>query len=187
MHHKSGGPCGAGIPRCRRSLRFSGTGDSAALLSDFVRSDSQGLIGGAHAGYNYQFSQWVIGLEGTIDGSSLNKTAVGFPGSQIRLTSQFREQSLALVVAFDRALIYATGGAAIADVSNTYAANIIAPVAWFVSGKISHTRFGWTVGGGLNMQSTTIGQSECNIVTRILVVSRTTRQHSFPSQEVCYL
>ena len=53
-------------------------------------------------------------------------------------------------VAFDRVLIYATGGAAIADVSNTYNANVIAPVSLFVSGKVSHTRVGWTVGGGFD-------------------------------------
>jgi outer membrane immunogenic protein len=34
----------------------------------------QGVIGGAHVGYNLQFNQWVVGLEGSVDGKDLNKT-----------------------------------------------------------------------------------------------------------------
>src|SRR5271169_3644865 len=37
-----------------------------------------GVIGGAHVGYNYQINQFVFGLEGTVDGTSLRNTAVGF-------------------------------------------------------------------------------------------------------------
>jgi hypothetical protein len=29
------------------------------------------VIGGAHIGYNLQINQWVVGLEGTVDGTSL--------------------------------------------------------------------------------------------------------------------
>ena len=40
------------------------------------------MIGGAHVGYQYQINQWVLGLEGSIDGTSLSNTAVaGFPGA----------------------------------------------------------------------------------------------------------
>jgi outer membrane immunogenic protein len=121
------------------------------FLSDSYSFDPQGVIGGAHAGYDYQFSQWVIGLEGTIDGSSLNKSVVGFPGFTDSINIPIQGAILGRVgVAFDRVLIYATGGAAIADVSNTYNANVIAPVSLFVSGKVSHTRVGWTVGAGFD-------------------------------------
>ena len=34
----------------------------------------QGVIGGAHVGYNYQINQWVLGLEGSVDGTSLSRT-----------------------------------------------------------------------------------------------------------------
>jgi hypothetical protein len=30
------------------------------------------VIGGAHIGYNLQINQWVVGLEGTVDGTSLS-------------------------------------------------------------------------------------------------------------------
>jgi outer membrane immunogenic protein len=37
----------------------------------------QGVIGGAHVGCNLQYNQWaVLGLEGSVDGTSLSKTLV---------------------------------------------------------------------------------------------------------------
>src|SRR5208283_939677 len=33
--------------------------------------DAQGVIFGAHAGYNQQFGDWVTGLEGTVEGTNL--------------------------------------------------------------------------------------------------------------------
>jgi outer membrane immunogenic protein len=155
------------------------------FLSDSYSSNSQGVIGGAHAGYNYQFSQWVIGLEGTIDGSSLSKSVVGFPGFTDSINIPIQGAILGRVgVAFDRVLIYATGGAAIADVSNTYNANVIAPVSLFVSGKVSHTRVGWTVGGGLDNainDNWSVGaQYRYSDLGRFTVIPR----QSFPLQEV---
>src|SRR3977135_983071 len=35
--------------------------------------DLRGVIGGAHLGYNLQINQWVVGIEGSVDGTSLNK------------------------------------------------------------------------------------------------------------------
>src|SRR5271168_1025420 len=37
----------------------------------FFNDKPNGVIGGAHVGYNLQINQWVAGLEGTVDGSSL--------------------------------------------------------------------------------------------------------------------
>src|ERR1019366_1315059 len=41
--------------------------------------NTSGVIGGAHVGYNLQLSQFVIGLEGDVDGTSLKKTVSGDP------------------------------------------------------------------------------------------------------------
>src|SRR5262245_22588093 len=41
----------------------------------FVRSLSEnpsGVIGGAHLGYNLQMNQWVLGFEGSVDGTSIH-------------------------------------------------------------------------------------------------------------------
>src|SRR5271166_3049978 len=45
-------------------------------FGDFISfsTNNSGVIGGAHVGYNLQLSQFVIGLEGDVDGSSLSKT-----------------------------------------------------------------------------------------------------------------
>ena len=143
MHHN---------PGCSGDRRSAGdAGNSALFLADPFSSSPEGVIGGAHIGYNYQFSQWVDGLKGTINASSLRKTVVGFPSFTNSINMPIQGSILGRVgVAFDRVLIYATGGAAFASISDTYNANIIAPNSLFVSGKASQTRVGWTIGGGLD-------------------------------------
>jgi outer membrane immunogenic protein len=108
----------------------------------------QGVIGGGHVGYNLQIAQWVVGLEGTVDGTSLNKTVVltGIPvlsvGSRETVQGSIRAR---LGVAFDRVLLYGTGGAAFAGITNAYSIGF----PFFLSETISKTRAGWTAGGGI--------------------------------------
>ncbi len=109
----------------------------------------QGVIGGAHVGYNLQFGPWVIGLEGSVDGTSLNDT-VTLAGVVPALTVQSREDVQGSIrgrlgIAFDRVLLYGTGGAAFSNVKNDY--RLGAP--FFLAESITKTRTGWTVGGGL--------------------------------------
>ena len=118
-----------------------------------------GVIGGAHAGYILQIPGWnwfsssgvVIGLEGDVDGTSLSRTAVvgafppffqGILKTQTPVQGSIRAR---LGIAFDRVLIYATGGAAFADFTIAY--NTL-PLGGL--DQITSTRSGWTVGGGLD-------------------------------------
>jgi outer membrane immunogenic protein len=39
-------------------------------FANFLLQNLQEVIGGAHGGYNPQFNQWVLGLEGPVDGTS---------------------------------------------------------------------------------------------------------------------
>jgi outer membrane immunogenic protein len=104
------------------SNRFNGfdpffNGGQGVFLNSSVGGTPNGVIGGAHVGYNYQINQWVLGLEGTVDGTSLSNTAVAvFPdGSSLSANSTADIQGSIrgrLGVAWDRALIYATGGVA---------------------------------------------------------------------------
>jgi len=107
----------------------------------------QGEIGGAHIGYNYQISQFVVGLEGDVDGLSFRNT-VGVPGGGVVATTIPIEGSVRgrLGYAWDRALFFATGGAAFAQVQHNYfnAAGVSDP-----GNTYSSTRVGWTVGGGV--------------------------------------
>ncbi len=101
-----------------------------------------GFVGGAHVGYNYQVGQFVVGLEGDANGSdySGNNTS----GSLTYSTRETVDGSVRarVGVAWDRALVYATGGAAFGDFQNTYTSG-----TGFDS--LSTTRVGWTVGGGV--------------------------------------
>src|ERR1700737_1197713 len=96
--------------------RFNGFVDDTFIDTSFGGTPN-GAIGGGHVGFNYQINQWVIGLEGTVDGTSLSNTAVAvFPdGTNLRAhTTADIQGSIRgrLGVAWDRALIYATGGVA---------------------------------------------------------------------------
>ncbi len=125
-----------------------------------------GVIGGGHAGYQYQINQWVIGIEGTVDGTNLNNTVASyfptaFGGSIVTAnTSADIQGSIRgrAGFAFDRALIYATGGVAFGGYTTTYT---LAGNTNSLSGNnggntvsgsnsFSNSRVGWTVGGGID-------------------------------------
>jgi outer membrane immunogenic protein len=118
----------------------------------FASRSAEGVIGGGHVGYNYQVNQWVLGIEGSVDGTSLSKTFTPtgqifplFPAFGVTYkTSVPIEGSIRgrLGVAWDRVLLYATGGVAFAGVEQTFTS----PVR---SLSQSTTRVGWTVGAGL--------------------------------------
>ncbi|MGH6811693.1 MAG: outer membrane protein [Methylocella sp.] len=114
----------------------------------FFNTKPQGVIGGAHLGYNLQINQWVVGLEGTVDGTSVEGTRTSAGGFVTMHSNADVQGSIRarLGVAFDRVLIYGTGGAAFAGITNGY--TLGAP--FFVNDETdSKTRTGWTVGGGL--------------------------------------
>ncbi len=97
----------------------------------FVSSnDDGGFVGGAQAGFNYQMGAFVVGLEGDIQWADLGGNNVFVPGVGFVDTSSnndwFGTVRARAGVAFDRALIYATGGFAFTDGDS-----------------------GWTVGGGV--------------------------------------
>ncbi|UVF20789.1 porin family protein [Microvirga terrae] len=98
----------------------------------FDLDDDGGFVGGAQAGYNYQIGSFVVGLEGDIqyadfggdDRFDFNND--GILDGDFNNSDWFGTVRARAGVAFDRALIYATGGFAFADDAT-----------------------GWTVGGGL--------------------------------------
>jgi len=98
----------------------------------FDLDDEGGFVGGAQAGYNYQIGSFVVGLEGDIQYADFGgDDRFDFDGDGILDDDFNRSDWFGTVraragVAFDRALIYATGGFAFADDAT-----------------------GWTVGGGL--------------------------------------
>src|ERR1700730_10493873 len=101
-----------------------------------------GVVGGAHIGYNLQLNQFVAGVEGDIEGTGIERSFS--PGGALYDTRVPAQGSIRarLGVAFDRALLYATGGAEFAGFDTTYNG-----IGTFDQG--SHTRTGWTIGGRL--------------------------------------
>lgn len=74
-------------------------------------NDPDGFIGGGQLGYNIQFGQFVAGLEADFQGADLRGNGGAFlpVGSSAKI-DYFGTVRGRLGVAFDRALIYATGG-----------------------------------------------------------------------------
>ncbi|HXW72040.1 MAG TPA: outer membrane protein [Methylocella sp.] len=133
--------------------QFSGApGGVPFFLTNSVTQNLSGVIGGVHLGYNLQWNQWLVGLEGSVDGTSQQGTildGVTGIGDQERAEIQ---GSIRLRAGFtwDRFLIYATGGAAFTGIHNDYTDTTgLTTRVPGVSEDISRTRSGWTVGGGI--------------------------------------
>lgn len=108
--------------------------------------NDDGVVGGGHVGYDYQISQFVIGIEGDVNGSNYGGSGVFTNGVLARHVSTDVDGSVRgrVGITFDRVLIYGTGGAAFGSIRNT-ATNLL------TGGINSQTtgRVGWTVGGGI--------------------------------------
>ncbi|MFS8039127.1 outer membrane protein [Xanthobacter sp. AM11] len=108
-----------------------------------------GLVGGAYAGFNWQISQLVLGIEGDIEGSTVSgRSSFRSPyvayvfGHSVDETWQGSVRAR-LGYAVERTLVYATAGVAYGDFFNN---------VWRL-GKSFHAygevRSGWTVGAGI--------------------------------------
>jgi outer membrane immunogenic protein len=131
---------------------------TGTFISGTLGSTPSGVIGGAHLGYQYQFNQLVLGIEGSVDGTSLSNTAVAvfpvaFGGSTLTAHSTADVQGSIrgkAGIALDRVLIYGTGGVAFGGFNTDFtlsAPNFVPP--FFATANRSTTRVGWTAGGGL--------------------------------------
>ena len=114
-----------------------------------IDANKTGVIGGLQAGYNWQFTNLVLGLEGDISFASLNRSAnsVLFGGADVYNARLNALGTLRGRVgwAFDRVLVYGTGGVAFASLKN----ELTDPpsVIGFTASPGSNVT-GWTVGGG---------------------------------------
>lgn len=102
--------------------------------------DPDGFVGGAHAGYNYQWNWLVLGLEGDIEYSGIEGEDT-LPGVNFKSEGNWQGSIRArLGYAVDRLLIYGTGGWAFADFDYRAAGGLVA--------RDSATHNGWTLGAG---------------------------------------
>lgn len=126
-----------------------------------VRASQDGFTGGGQIGYNYQFtpgSGIVVGLEADAQYTDLQRTvreSIFLPAiNPNQLTNTYRTDLSFLGTvrgrvgyAFDRFMVYGTGGFAYGDVTNTVAFQTNAPVTYF--GRRSRIETGYAYGGGI--------------------------------------
>jgi outer membrane immunogenic protein len=107
-------------------------------------TSSNGVVGGGHLGYNLQVSQFVFGIEGDVEGTSASGSNYGSPLLSSYTTRENIEGSVRgrIGYAWDRVLIYGTGGVAFGDFQDAYTG----PGGY---DSLSTGRVGWTAGGGI--------------------------------------
>jgi outer membrane immunogenic protein len=120
-----------------------------------VRLETDGFTGGGQVGYNYQIGNFVLGVEADAAYTDMDRTVavVGTTGALTAHRSTLDYLGTVrgrLGIAFDRVLVYGTGGFAYGDVTNTglYFAPAGSGVLQF-SGRSSQTETGWAAGGGI--------------------------------------
>ena len=131
---------------------------TAASSLPFGSDNGNSVIGGGQIGYNWQFGQCVIGVEGDADAQSLRhrltlgatgNPALFVPGDSFQAKSDWQASARVRVgYAWDRWLVYATGGAAFTEmrVSTNFIATGGFPASAFSD---SRTLTGGTIGGGV--------------------------------------
>jgi outer membrane immunogenic protein len=147
-------------------------------------SNEGGFIGGGQIGYNYQMGAFVIGAEADIQYADLGASDNGYAGLAYYGDNSdgnyFGTVRLRLGFAFDRALIYATGGLAYGDIatgsSSAYGGFAgVVPAGYYYYGSDDSINTGWTLGAGFEYAFTD------NLTGRIegLYVNLDTKNNSF--------
>ncbi|MDR3375420.1 MAG: porin family protein [Ancalomicrobiaceae bacterium] len=144
-------------PQTIAAYGFSWTGayvgaNIGANLAHGVAGDSSGVIGGLQAGYLWQTGQFVYGLEADVSlgnnskSTSFSDAVLGGVSTQrdrIDWNTSYRGR---LGYAFDRFLVYGTGGLALANIESRFS-NTNNGVT--VTDKNTNFRAGWSLGAGL--------------------------------------
>lgn len=142
---------GSWFSQANSTFTYSATG---ATSSGQSLNDS-GFAAGGQLGVNFQSSQWVFGIEGDADYLSNKQsisTAADFLGGAVTHTYTLDFLSTVrgrLGFAWDRALIYGTGGLAMADYKIQRSQTTTGLAAAGTSQTVSDFRFGWAAGAGL--------------------------------------
>jgi outer membrane immunogenic protein len=128
----------------------SSTTTPLASLPIWGRSNMNGVLGGGQFGYNWQQSNWLLGLEADIQATDEKSTgnicpAIGCPAGSVLFPANYKLDWFGTVrgrvgfLATPRVLLYATGGLAYGHLD---ASAPTIPMSW------GGTNAGWTVGAG---------------------------------------
>jgi outer membrane immunogenic protein len=120
-----------------------------ALFTFSHNANNDGVIGGGFIGYNYQVNNFVLGLQGEIDGAGNGSSHFSAPFGADVFQSSVNQNWIASIdgrlgYAMDRTLLYVLGGvawdqqsASITNLTTGFAVNV------------SNTRTGYDIGGGV--------------------------------------
>jgi outer membrane immunogenic protein len=146
------GPAYATVNWSGLYVGVNGGGAWDANKKDGDALDPSGGFGGGQIGYNWQ-GVWhpnlVLGIEADFQGGDISDSGVGVLSKTKSLAAAKSELEWfgtvrgRLGYAFDRALVYGTGGFAYGSVKNTIG-----------SGTASDTQTGWVAGGGVEYKLT---------------------------------
>jgi outer membrane immunogenic protein len=120
-----------------------------------AKNNLSGFLGGVQAGFNWQASNLVLGVEGEYSWADVHGTATSaspvLPGFTSTVTAKDKDYALAtgrLGYAADNWLFFAKGGGAWAQTSSS-GTGFLASGAVFDTTTASATRSGWVVGAGV--------------------------------------
>lgn len=119
-----------------------------------------------YVGYNFQFGNWITGVEGDLGGGNSEDTLNGFPGLNINFPPTPTDTSSVKLkwdgsirgrlgyLIMPTVLVYATGGWAFQNINS--AASCTTNTGWcngvnVQSTSINQTLNGWTIGGGMEV------------------------------------
>ena len=115
--------------------------------------DDGGFIGGGQIGYNYQIGSFVLGVETDLQYADVGGSSGGYYGGYYAGSNDsdgyFGTVRARAGVAFDRALIYVTGGLAYGDLGNNNFAGLGSVNNYYYGSNNSDSNWGWTLGGGV--------------------------------------
>lgn len=140
--------------------RFNETVSAPAAGLGFTGDSDASFVGGGQVGFMWQTGGFVFGVEGDIDATRLRNgfTAVApvtlpfVAGDTLAVRNDWQASARGRVgFAWDRVLVYATGGASWANLKATTTA-VAGGAGALTAGSVAvdRTLFGWTVGGGLD-------------------------------------
>jgi outer membrane immunogenic protein len=124
---------------------------------NFSNGTNNGVfIGGGQIGGNYQFSNFVVGVEGSFDWASNNNNSTtgivvpGLGGNTVQVTSNntwITTLAGRFGVAYDRVLFYGKGGGAWVGNNSFTVTNVTTGAS--ITGSNSNTTSGWLAGAGI--------------------------------------
>jgi outer membrane immunogenic protein len=148
-----------GQPYCIAPTGLNGIGCAPNNVPG-AQINANGVIGGGQIGYNWQANNWVFGIETDIQGANIKGSVnIAGPFAQVGggnsgVSSFAADETLSwfgtvrgrVGLAWDRVLLYATGGLAYGGVKVDQ--NFTGFGSQFPS-STSATKTGWTAGGGI--------------------------------------